>query len=80
MRALALTFLSLAVTPATAEATRLTALLGPSGTPAPHSAIVKAGECFTTCSTGSARNDCASGQPCSSYCDSHDHAVCGIGR
>ena len=80
MRALALLFLSLAVTPAMAETTTSTAMLSPGGTPAPYSAIVKAGECFTSCSTGSARNDCASGQSCSCHCDGHDHAVCGICR
>ena len=78
MRALSAIFLSLAVTSGVAETTKLTAMVGPGGTQAPYSAIVKAGECFTTRGTESARDDCASGQSCSCYCDSHDHAVCGI--
>lgn len=61
MRALAVIFLSLAVTPAMAEATGSTAMLNPGGLPALQSSNVNAGECFTSCSTGSARNDCASG-------------------
>jgi hypothetical protein len=78
MRAHDAIFSSLAVTPAVAETTRLTVVLSPSGVPAPYSSIVKAGRVCTTRSTGSTRNDYASGQSCSCYSDSHDYAVCGV--
>jgi len=80
MRALAMIFLSLAVTPALGETTKLTAMLSPNGAATPYSSIIKAGECFTSCYSGSARNDCASGQTCSCYCDGSGRAVCEICR
>ena len=80
MRSLAVIFLVFAVTPAVGETTRLAGLLNPNGLHAPYSGLTKAGECFTTCNGGSARNDCAAGQTCSCYCDMQGRAVCEICR
>ena len=76
MRSLAVIPFFLAVTPALGDTTKLAALLDPGALPAPRASVIKIGECFTMCSTGSARNDCAPGQTCSCYCDMSGRAVC----